>query len=361
VNTIQRYILRNFLRWLTLSFAVFIGLFYLIHFFEKVDELFSNDAHIRHFIRYLLYMTPSIATQILPVAALLAVFATLGGLSRSNELTSMSAGGMSLGQIVRPLFVSGLLLCLLALFSSNLLVPYANKRADYLMKIKIKGLMSPVVYQSENLFFRDGNQILQAASSHPGEKRVKGISIFTFDDEFALTERKDATEATYRDQQWTFSDLTVRSFSDQGRVLSGTQNFPSRQLPLQRKPIDFLERSLESSNMSLFELSRHVDKLTVEGFNPLQYRVDFHYRLAEAATSLIMVLVAVPFALQRGRYSNLSVGIVITLTLCMVYFVCQSMLLAFGYAGILPPVVAAWSTNLMFALFGSWLFLRAPS
>lgn len=361
MTLIHRYILYRFLHWLFISTTIFISLFYLIHFFEKVDEIFSNEAHFSHFLKYLYYMTPSIAVQIFPIAVLLAVFASLGGLSRSNELTSMRAGGMSLFQTTKPLFMVGIVSGLLVFFATDQLAPRANEKADYLMQIKIKGLASPYIYKTENLFFRDGNQIIQVENAQPNEQAARGVSIYTFNDRFQLTRRQTADQAIYNNKQWTVKDYVEIRFSADGSQLLESSAQAEKVLPIQRTPYDFMERSLESTNMTLGEIQRHINKLIHEGFDPLRFRVDFHYRISSAATSLIMILVAIPFALQRGRYSNLSAGIIITLSICLVYFVCQSILIAFGYAGILPPIVAAWSTNLMFALFGSWLLLRAPS
>ncbi len=66
-----------------------------------------------------------------------------------------------------------------------------------------------------------------------------------------------------------------------------------------------------------------------------------------------------PFALQRGRQASLALGVVISLAIFIVYFILYAVFAAFGNSAVLPPVVAAWSANLLMALTGTWLFLKA--
>ena len=47
----------------------------------------------------------------------------------------------------------------------------------------------------------------------------------------------------------------------------------------------------------------------------------------------------------------------VSVAIGILFFILQAILLAFGYSKVLPPVVAAWSANLLFLLLGGWLFL----
>jgi lipopolysaccharide export system permease protein len=74
-----------------------------------------------------------------------------------------------------------------------------------------------------------------------------------------------------------------------------------------------------------------------------------------------MGFLGIPFALSKGRKSSPALGIAISIGIGAIFFILQAILLAFGYSGVLPPLVAAWSANLLFLLLGCWLFLSTGS
>ena len=72
----------------------------------------------------------------------------------------------------------------------------------------------------------------------------------------------------------------------------------------------------------------------------------------------IMVLVGIPFALQSPRGGRV-IGIALCLALGLGYFIVHSAAVALARTEILPPLVAAWSANALFATLGLFLYLRA--
>ena len=110
--------------------------------------------------------------------------------------------------------------------------------------------------------------------------------------------------------------------------------------------------------LAIDELLQLTRKLGKEGYDPKPYQVETQMRFARAAIPLIMILLGIPFALQRGRNASFSLGVVISLAIFVVYFILYAIFAVFGAISILPPIVAAWSANLLMVLIGSWFFLR---
>ncbi len=69
----------------------------------------------------------------LPMAVLVAVLYTMGRLTVDNELTAMRAGGISLGAVVRPLLIAGILVAGLAFVFSDQVLPRSNHRLRTLL------------------------------------------------------------------------------------------------------------------------------------------------------------------------------------------------------------------------------------
>ena len=74
---------------------------------------------------------------------------------------------------------------------------------------------------------------------------------------------------------------------------------------------------------------------------------------------LIMALVAIPFALSSPRTGGRAMGIGVAILISVGYWVIHSIAIAFAKAELLPPLLGAWTANIVFAGVGAALFLRA--
>ena len=86
------------------------------------------------------------------------------------------------------------------------------------------------------------------------------------------------------------------------------------------------------------------------------YLVELQRRVAFPLVTVVMTLIAVPFAIttgQRGAMYGIGIGIV----LAIVYFIVMSVFVAMGQGGVLTPVLAAWAPNLMFGAVAAYMIL----
>jgi lipopolysaccharide export LptBFGC system permease protein LptF len=73
-----------------------------------------------------------------------------------------------------------------------------------------------------------------------------------------------------------------------------------------------------------------------------------------------MAILAVPFALSAGRKGALT-GVAISIGVAVIYWTVSSLFEAMGNLSQLPPALAAWSPDLIFALAGGYLILKVPT
>jgi lipopolysaccharide export LptBFGC system permease protein LptF len=84
--------------------------------------------------------------------------------------------------------------------------------------------------------------------------------------------------------------------------------------------------------------------------------VDLYRKLAFPFITLIMALIAVPFAVttgKRGAMYGIGAGVV----LAIVYWTAISIFAGIGSAGLISPMLAAWAPNLLFGSFALYLLL----
>lgn len=356
MSTLNRYLLKLFATHFFAVLGVLFILYGLVDFLEKVDDFVEHSAGLTDYILYPLYNLPAMITQILPMTTLLAVFSLINLLARTHQLTALNSCGVSLGAVTRPLFACGGVLCCAAFVMGNWLTPWANQKADYILTKEVRG-QSTVKLRKKNIYLRDGQRIITIARSDPKAGTILKLAIFELSPEYTLSKRVDAASAEYRSERnWLLRDAVVRDFSASGDITGFTRH-KELLFDLKRRPQELVEFSYQPGQMSSGELMRLASRMTDEGRDPRPFRAELHFRQAQSLTPLLMILLGIPFALQRGRKYNLGAGIALSLATFVVYYSLQALAMAFGTAGWLPLILAAWSANLLLLLVGAWLFL----
>jgi len=112
----------------------------------------------------------------------------------------------------------------------------------------------------------------------------------------------------------------------------------------------------EAASMTYAELSAYIDEMRGAGHNILQYLVDLHRKIAFPFVTVIMALLAVPFAVTTGRRGALY-GIGVGIVLAIVYWTANNLFAVVGSAGMVSPALAAWAPNLLFGAGAAYMIL----
>jgi lipopolysaccharide export system permease protein len=86
--------------------------------------------------------------------------------------------------------------------------------------------------------------------------------------------------------------------------------------------------------------------------------VDLHGKVAYPFASLLMVMIATPFSLQRVRSGGAARGIALSLLIATVYWALTSSGRALGLSGAIPPLQAAWLANTVFVVMAIAAIIR---
>jgi lipopolysaccharide export LptBFGC system permease protein LptF len=84
--------------------------------------------------------------------------------------------------------------------------------------------------------------------------------------------------------------------------------------------------------------------------------VQLQRKVAFPFVTVIMTLLAVPFAVTTGRRGALG-GIGIGIALSIVYWVVLSIFGALGEGGVTTPLLAAWAPNILFGAAALYMML----
>jgi LPS export ABC transporter permease LptG len=304
---------------------------------------------------------------ITPLSVLIAVLVVFGMMNRSSELTAIKASGVSLYRVIVPVLVIACALATSLFVFDEFYLPKANRRQEALRNI-IKGRPPQTVeHPGENWIFgqqKPGQEghIFYYQFFDPTQDSFGNISVFEFSpDSFSISKRIFASQAHWEPDlnQWVFENGWERSFD--GDEISSYRTFVVSTFPeIKEHPQYFKKEELLSSEMSFNELAAYIHNLRQSGFDTMRLRVQLNRKLAYPLITLVMAILAVPFALSMGRRGSLA-GIAIAIGVAIAYFVVDGTFEAMGDVNMLPAMLAAWSPDLVFALAGGYLLLRTST
>ncbi|MFB3814092.1 MAG: LptF/LptG family permease [Terriglobales bacterium] len=355
-------ILRDFFVYLGMIMSTFLVLMVVFTFFELLRDIVRNRVPLLLVGEYLLNLVPYLIYNLLPMSVLLAVLVTFGLMQKSNEITAIKATGTSIYRMIVPvLFVAALLATGLFLFDQFYL-PAANRRQDALRN-QIKGKAAQTYLRPERKWiFGEHATIYYYAFFDPDQNRFGAVQAFEFDPQtFEITHRIYAQRAHWSDTlgRWVYEQGWERAF--RGSAIEQYRTFDVATFPeLSEPPTYFKKEVKQSLEMNAAELRRYIHDLQQSGFDVVRLRVQLQKKFAFPVITFVMAVLAVPFALRGGRRGALT-GVATAIGIGVVYWVTSGLFEAMGNTNQLPPFLAAWSPDLIFALAGGYMILKVPT
>ena len=361
-SLIDAYVVREFLGYLGLMLASFLVLVLIFTFFDLVGDILRTHTSMIVVLQYLLYLSPQMLYLMIPVAILVAVLVTFGLMSKANEVTALKACGVSIYRLMIPVLLVSFLLCGVQFGLDATWLPGANRKQDALRN-QIKGHPAQTFQLPERKWmFGKGNDIYYFQFFDPGRNEFANISVYRFDpQQFQLTQTIFARSAHWDEhiQGWVFDDGWVRDMK--GSDVTRYQPFLVAGFKeLHETPSYFKTESLQGTQMSYPELSRYIQDLQRSGYDVARLSVQLQKKIAYPLITIVMALLAFPFSLSVGRRGTVT-GMALAISVAIVYWVSAGLLEAMGNLGQLPPMLAAWAPDILFALAGGWLLLRVAT
>jgi LPS export ABC transporter permease LptG len=359
-NIIDRYILREFLKVLALVLVSVVALFVIVDYNEIASDVRKHAIGLDTLLSYYRFQIFYVLNWTLPISVLVATLVTFGILSKNNEVTAIKSGGVSLYRIALPILAVAAMVSIFAYFVLDFVLPYSNERAGEI-KNKIEGKPAVTKASEQKLWYLGkGRYIINFLSYDRNKRELSQVQVFEFHPtEFRMTRRVFARLARWNGSAWAFEDGWMRSFTDDGRSTFTPITTP---LPLfyPETPEDFASDVKPPDQMTYAQLRRYIQTIRNSGYAAEELTVKLYAKTSWPVISMVMALIAMPFAFRMGKRGALY-GVGIALILGIFYWMIYAVFTKFGEVGNLPPLLSAWSANILFALAAVYLFLHVET
>ncbi len=331
------------------------SIYLAVDFIEKIDNFMEAGVSAWRCLIYLAYKLPFIAVQIAPVGFLLSILIALGMMSKNNEIIALKSCGIGKDRLIKPTFMLGLCFCAALFITADRIVPAFMAKANqiWLQEVRKRNIYAS---KTNDIWMRAARRIIHIKQYAPEEKKVSGITIYVFNDDFRLIRRIDARTGHFAEGRWQLTEAIVQILDKQTGVYQVKMD-PALAVDIDLNPEDLAQAAKRSDEMGLAELGRHIEKVEREGYGAARFRVDYHSKIATPFVCLFLSLLGPAIALRGKLREGMPVSITYGLGITFLFWIFNSLCLALGYAEILPPVVAAWIANLVFScVAGALLF-----
>jgi LPS export ABC transporter permease LptG len=355
-NLLDRYIVRRFAVVFGLVLLSGLSLFVIFDVSENIDDILKNQVPRSVVLSYYKYLSLQMFYEIAPIIVLVTTLMTFSLLARTNEVTACKALGVSLYRLALPALAAALALTLFSGYLESSILPASNARVAQL-KDRIKGRETARTYRraDRQWLFGQGRYVYNYLHYDPRQHTLQRLQVFDFDEQHRLQRRLFAEGARFIGDAWIFQNGWARSI--EGVEVTRFDAFEGQRIVRFPETPDYFESEIRPpEQMNHGELKEYIQELRESGQAVPELEVELYNKIAFPVISLIMALVALPFAFRMGKQGALY-GIGLSVFLGMVFLAIFALFTTLGETGALPPVVAVWSPGALFSLLSVYLFL----
>ncbi|MBD3426456.1 MAG: LptF/LptG family permease [Candidatus Omnitrophica bacterium] len=354
MRILEKYVLGNFLAALVFCVLLLVVLGIIGDVLGFIDDIFKHDIPLGSILSFYFYLAPFAFVNMLPFACILSSAFVFNSLSKHHEVTAVIASGLSLWKLLRPVVCVTFILCIATFIINDRYVPPSMQKATRIKQEELEtGKERSSSHMKNIAVYGKGDQIIFAKSYSQKEERLENVIIHKQDENNLVSEKISARLVEYLgDGAWMGTDVIVFTKGEGGQFAPDPEVYKKKRLDIREKPQDFSAHQWDPKFMSFQQLRKYL-RLFSRG-SPSTVRrllVDLNYKLSFPFAALVTILVCVPFSIETGR-ANPLVGMVRGITVAMLYVPVMAVSLALGKGGVLPPVVAAWFSNVLFVGLG---------
>ncbi|RYG03967.1 MAG: YjgP/YjgQ family permease [Chitinophagaceae bacterium] len=358
------YILKKFLSTTIFMVLIFSLISVVIDTSEKTDEFVKSGLSAYTIItQYYFGFVPFIISLIFPLMVFIAVILFTSKMAGRSEIIAILAGGVSFNRLLRSYLYGAIIFGGGFWLANHLLIPkavtlygnfqskyidsessyekqeYYKKRRDYYYRLDTNTYAGMRNYDSTTKMARSGFFM----------ERIK-------DGKVVYNLRADNIRWDTAKKNWQMSNVVERKLDGVKEKISITQ---TRNIDLSMRP-DEIEDKYLKGKMTTPTLVSFIEEEESKGSEGLStYKVERYRRDATSFSVFLLTMMGAMIGARKvrgGSGLHMAVGIVIA----ALFVVMDKFSLTFSTKSNFPPLLAAWTPNLIFSIVTLFIYRNAP-
>ena len=355
MRVLSKYLTKEFYKLLALCQIIFLFIYLVIDFLQKIDNFINADVSKSLMFQYFLFKSPFVMVQMLPPATLIAIIIMFSLMKKKNEIVAIKACGLNLFKIAQPVIIASVFIGIALFFFSELVVPYASSRSNEIWKFDVEKRDPGLYYGSNQIWYRGPDSIYWVRHFNNKKNIMERPTFYFFDNSFRLIKKIDGKRGFWDEGRWRIEQGIIQEAVGDGEY--ALKKFDKLFLELPETPESFMKSMKKPEEMSYWQLQRYAERVHAEGYDNTEYLVDMNIKASFPFILLIMVLIGIAISLLH-KGDKIPVVVSIGVGICFLFMIALGFSRSLGLAGVLPPLIAAWITNLIFFFIGIYLLLH---
>lgn len=356
LKRIDTYIIGKFLGTYFFSLILILSIAIVFDLTEKLDKFFDNNAPFNEIVmEYYLNFIPFYMNMFSALFTFISVIFFTSKMATNTEIVAILASGTSFNRMLRPYFISALIIASVSFVLGGYVIPRSTKimlnfEDKYIKKIKSDNARNIQMEVEQGIIMYIERFDIPVNTGYQ-------FSLEKFEGN-KLVSRLTAQTITWDSaHNWKLQNYLQRDFDGMHETISKGLEMDTL---IKVEPFELFISSAESPQMLNAELYSYLVRQKQRGVGNIQgFENEYYKRFASPLAAFIMTLIGVSLSSRKvrgGTGLHLGAG----LGLSAVYVLSQTMSTSFSVSGNMSPFLAVWLPNFVFLGIGFYLYYKAP-
>jgi lipopolysaccharide export system permease protein len=349
-----QYIFFEMLPSLLVGVSVFIFILLMAQALRYTEFVLIHGVGVGVVAKIIMYLSISFLPALLPMSLLFAVIMTYGRLSSDSEMVALKASGLNMFSIGLPAVLLAAVVSLVSAQTSFHLAPWGNRQFELLITKVGQTKAGTTIREgtfSEGFF----DKVVYANKVESKTGMLNDVFIY---DELAgdLPLTIVAKRGQIIQDPNVTNSVLIRLYDGdihrKGEAHTKIK-FDSYDLKIMDEVINE-SREKSSPSLTIDEISQKLAAGKLSEDETRTLKSEFHKRWAVSLVCLVFGLLGVGLGTNTNRRNQKSGGLVLSLGVIVAYWILYVTAEGLARGGQVPPALAIWTPNVLFAVFAVW-------
>jgi len=365
MKKIDWYILKKFLVTFIFCLLMFTVITIAVDSTEKMDDFVKANMGFSDVIsKYYIGFVPFIWSLLFPLFVFIAVIFFTSRMAMRSEVIAVLASGTSYNRFLRAYLIGGLILAALLWVGSRYWIPKANVIRSNFQSKYIDGSdpSKNANYYGicQNCYYLriDTNTFVGIRDFDTSSKTARGFFLERIKDNKVIYNlRAETMRWDTAINKWQLSNVAERNIDSMGERYTTHAQFV---MALNLQPGELRKDLYLKDKLTTPELVSYIKREELRGSEGLNiYKVERYRRTATPAAVIILTFIGAVIASRRSRGGS-GIHIALGISIAAFFIIADRFSTVFATKGNFPPLIAAWSPNIVFAFVAYWLYRNTP-
>jgi lipopolysaccharide export system permease protein len=348
MNTLQRYLMRQFIPVCLVALIFFVMLLELGDLFANLWKYLSNDVPISSIFNVMWLYIPKCVSYSMPMAVLFASSYTMGNLYARNELTSIFSSGYPLYFLIVPLLVLGIILSFAMFFFEDRIVIDSLAAKNKLNKVLLK--QEDSLSNTNIVVLSDSAKIVYTADYYQDtDKKLFTVLVIVRTESGTPEYILRAPIMTWDGKRWVPENYSYYEMTDPASVTMKRSDFP---IDLTEPPGTFKRNRIMVDEIKASDAKVYIMNMRKAGLPFAEQLSNYYKRFSFPLTIFIVLFFSISLG-GKFKKNILLMSLVMSLSIAVLYYVTQMISMLFAKWGYISPLAGAWFPVLIFVAAGA--------